>query len=131
LIKLTFRPVCGETPVLVRATYFRICADRTLRGPDNGISASYSHGVWRLGLREHRGFDCDGPVYLRVCGRDGHCQHIGPYDSLRAMAGAIFTHETRLGVHAPSAELGALSEVWHEIVLLRPQSDHQAPLGLY
>jgi hypothetical protein len=121
LITLTFRPVSGEATVLVRGTYFRICADRTLRGPDNSIAASYCDGVWRLGLRKHRGFDCDGPVYLRVRARSGQCQSIGPYDFLRAMEGAIFTHETRLGVHVPSTELAAPPEVWHEIVLLRPQ----------
>ncbi len=119
MITLTFRPTCGDAAVLVRGTYFRICADQTLRGPYNDVAASYSDRIWRLALREHRAFECDGPVYLRVRGRDRQCRNIGPYEFLRATEGAIFTHDIRLGVHAPSAEFGPLLDVWEEIVLLR------------
>lgn len=48
MIILTFRPVHGESPVSVRGAYFRICADCTLRGPDNAIAASYDKGLWQL-----------------------------------------------------------------------------------
>ncbi len=121
MIKLTFRRVRGEATVFVRGTYFRICADQTLRGPDNAIAASYSDGFWRLGLRQYRGFDCEGPVCLRIHARDGQCQRFGPYDFLQAIGGAIYTHDTRLGVHVPRTELGVPLEVWEEIVLLRPE----------
>jgi hypothetical protein len=112
----------GEATVLVRGTYFRIGADQTLRGPDNAVVASYSGHVWRLALREHRAFECEGPVYMRVRGRDGQCQSIGPYEFLRAAEGAIFTHGVRLGVHVPSADVGPLLDLWQEIVLLRPST---------
>jgi len=112
----------GEATVLVRGTYFRICADQTLRGPDNDVAASYSDHIWRLALREHRAFECDGPVYLRVRGRDGQCQRIGPYEFLRAAEGAIFTHEICLGMHVPRVESGPLPDLWEEIVLLRPNA---------
>jgi hypothetical protein len=124
LITLTFRPMRGEATVLVRGTYFRICADQTLRGPDNDVAASYSDHVWRLALREHRAFECAGPVYLRVRGRDRQCQSMGPYEFLRATEGAIFTHEMCLGVHVhvPRADFGPLPALWQEIVLLRPNT---------
>ncbi|HUN74811.1 MAG TPA: hypothetical protein VMU40_09885 [Steroidobacteraceae bacterium] len=120
MITLTFHPERGATTILVRGTYFRICADQTLRGPDNDIAASYSDYIWRLALRECRAFECDSPVYLRVRGREGPFHSIGPYEFLRVKEGAIFTHDMRLGVHAPNERLGRLLEVWHEIVLLRP-----------
>jgi hypothetical protein len=122
LIKLTFRPLRGEATVLVRGTYFRICADQTLRGPDNDVAASYSDYIWRLALREYRGFECDSPVSLRVRGREGGSYSIGPYEFLRVMDGAIFTHDMRLGVHAPNERSGPPLDVWQEIVLLRPNS---------
>jgi hypothetical protein len=65
LITLTFRPLHGESPTLVRGLYFRICADGTLRGPDNAIAASYAGNRWRLGLRAFRSFECATPLYLR------------------------------------------------------------------
>jgi hypothetical protein len=118
LITLTFRPLRSESPVLVRGTYFRICADATLRGPDNAVVATYADGLWQLSNRQHRGFECGGPVYLRVTHTYGRREHIGPYEFLKAAEGAIFTHESRLGVHAARGEPGAWVDLWKEIAFL-------------
>ena len=115
LITLTFRRMDSEPPILVRGTYFRICADGTLRGPDNAITALYADGVWELAHRQHRAFDCSGPVYLRVTGTDGRRRMSGPYDSVRAVDGAIFAEDQCLGAHAvgpkPVAPTVLLQEV--------------------
>jgi hypothetical protein len=118
LITLTFRPVHGESPVLVRGMHFRICADATLRGPDNVIAASYSDGLWRLGRRQHRAFDCAGPVYLRVTNSDGSHERLGPYDFIKAAEGAIFTQDSCLGIYASRVEGGASIGLWREITFL-------------
>jgi hypothetical protein len=118
LIILTFRPVFGESPVNVRGAYFRICADATLRGPDNAVAASYCKGVWQLGHRQHRSFDCAGPLYLRVMHRDGRHERIGPYGFVKAVDGALFTETEFLGSFAlPVSDANSL-ELWSEIALL-------------
>jgi hypothetical protein len=121
LIILTFRPVHGESPVSVRGAYFRICADATLRGPDNAIAASYCKGLWQLGRRQHRSFECSGPFSLRVINRDGSHQRTGPYEFVKAIEGALFTHTDYLGSFAsPPSELSSL-ELWREVAFL-PQA---------
>jgi len=118
LIVLTFRPVHGESPVSVRGAYFRICADSTLRGPDNAIAASYGKGLWQLGRRQHRSFECSGRFELRVTHRDGSYERIGPYEFVKAIDGALFTHEDYLGAFAvPPSDLSQL-EVWREVAIL-------------
>jgi hypothetical protein len=118
LITLTFRPLHGESSVLVRGMHFRICADATLRGPDNSIAAHYSERLWRLGQRQYRAFECSGPVYLRVLNSDGSREHLGPYNLLKAAEGAIFTLDSCLGLHASPGETGLPTAVWREITLL-------------
>jgi hypothetical protein len=118
LIVLTFRPVLGESPVSVRGAYFRICADSTLRGPDNAIAASYHEGLWQLGSRQHRSFECGGPFDLRVKHRDGRSERIGPYDFVKAIDGALFTHTDFLGAFALSPFDGNPPQVWREVAFL-------------
>lgn len=118
MITLTFRPVHGESPVSVRGAYFRICADATLRGPDNAVAASYAKGLWQLGRRQHRSFECSGSFYLRVRGRDGRQERTGPYDFVKAIDGALFTTTDYLGAFAlPPSDAGAL-ELWREVAFL-------------
>jgi hypothetical protein len=118
LITLIFRPVHGESPVSVRGAYFRICADATLRGPDNAIAASYSKGLWQLGRRQHRSFECSGPLYLRALNSFGRHERTGPYEFVKAIDGALFTHTDYLGAFAlPSAAVGSV-ELWREIAFL-------------
>jgi hypothetical protein len=128
LITLTFRRIDSKPPRLVRGTYFRICADGTLRGPDNSITASYADGFWRIAHRRHRAVDCDGPVYLRITGSDGCRQNSGPYESVRAADGAIFTHDNCLGAHASGLNPQVRPGLWREIVLLSAMPpEHLSP----
>ncbi len=122
MITLTFRPALSESPVLVRGAYFRICADGTLRGPDNAVAASYADGLWQLGPRRHVAFECAGPIYLRVTSSDGRREQIGPYDFIRAAEGAIFSNEACLGIYAPRGEMASSRELWREITLLSAES---------
>jgi hypothetical protein len=108
----------GDSPILVRGVHFRICADATLRGPDNAIAAHYSKRLWLLGHRQYRAFECSGPVYLRVTNSDGSRSHLGPYNFIKAADGGIFTTDSCLGIHASQAEAGVSSDVWREIALL-------------
>jgi hypothetical protein len=117
LITLTFRPVDGESTVAVRGVYFRICADGTLRGPDNDVAARSVDSLWQLAHRRHRSFECGGPVYLRITDNAGRRTHIGPYDFLKAAGGAIFTRDSCLGTYTPRAESG-MGAVWREITFL-------------
>jgi hypothetical protein len=108
----------GDSPILVRGMYFRICADATLRGPDNAIAAHYSKRLWLLGSRQYRAFECSGPIYLRVTNSDGSRGHLGPYNLIKAADGGIFTADGCLGIHASWVEDGISSDVWREIALL-------------
>jgi hypothetical protein len=119
VITLAFRPLQGELAVLVRGAYFRICADGTLRAPDNSVSAKYADGVWLLGQRQHRTVECRDPVYLRVTHENGRRDCTGPHEGLRVAGGAIFSEHAYLGAHAPHHEpYTALSEIWREIAIL-------------
>jgi hypothetical protein len=118
LIRLTFRPLRGESSVLARAAYFRICADGTLRGSDNAVAAIYMPHFWQLGQRQFREFECSAPVYLRVTNCAGQRERIGPYDFVRAAEGALFTRECCLGTHSPDWKPDGLEVRWREIALL-------------
>ncbi len=119
MITLVFRPLLGESPANVRGAYFRICADATLRGPDNAISASYFKGVWQLGRRPYISFECSGPIYLRTVNSLGRLERTGPYDCVTAVDGALFTHSDYLGAYAaPPESLGSAAELWREITFL-------------
>ena len=106
--------------MLVRGTYFRICPDETLRGPDNSIAARYVDGLWQVAHRRHRGFECEGPVYLRVTGADGRREHLGPYDFLKVSDGAIVSRDGCLGIHSARRGIVGAEGLWTEIVLLSP-----------
>lgn len=108
----------GDSSMLVRGMHFRICADATLRGPDNAIAAHYSKRVWLLGPRQYRGFECSGPIYLRITNSDGSRNHVGPYNFIKAADGAIFSANSCLGLHATRAEAGISPDVWREIAFL-------------
>ncbi|MDE2447744.1 MAG: hypothetical protein KGO22_02155 [Gammaproteobacteria bacterium] len=96
MITLTFRALNGESLMLVRGAYFRICADGTLRGPDNAVAASYTNGLWQLGRRRHRTLECREAVYIRVTTSDGQRECIGPYEYLK-VAGGIDIYENGSG----------------------------------
>ena len=76
--------------IFVRGTYFRICADVTLRGPDNAVTANYSDGLWQVARMQHRILECRETVYLRVTSSDGRRKSIGPYECVRVAGGEIF-----------------------------------------
>ncbi len=120
MITLVFRPVYGESPVSVRGVYFRICSDATLRGPDNAIAASYCKGLWQLGRRQHRSFECSGPLYLRVVNSRGGYERTGPYDFVKAIEGALFTQTDYLGAFALETATVGSAELWREIAFLPP-----------
>lgn len=118
MIVLTFRPLSSESAVTVRASYFRICADLTLRGPDNGVTASYADGLWQLRRRQHRAVECHEAIYLRVTTSDGRCECIGPYQDLSVTGGAIFSNNTYLGAHTRGNSPLPGTDIWREIALL-------------
>ena len=118
MITLTFRALNGESAMLIRGAYFRICADGTLRGPDNAVAASYTNGLWQLGRRRHRALECCEAVYLRVTAPDGQRECIGPFEYLKVSGGAIFSHDTYLGAHSGGESRLPKSDVWREIALL-------------
>ncbi len=118
MITLTFRPLHGEAPALVRGVYFRICADGTLRGPDNAVAANYAERRWQLGPRPFLHFECTGPIYLRVTDHEDRREHLGPFEFLRAAEGAIFSNQACLGIHAPGGALESTTSRWREVTLL-------------
>ncbi len=118
MITLTFRAVNGESVILVRGAYFRICADGTLRGPDNAVAASYANGLWQLGRRRHRALECREAVYLRVTAPDGQRECIGPFEYLKVTGGGIFSNDTYLGAHSGGESHLSKSDLWMEIALL-------------
>jgi len=118
VITLAFRPLNGESVVLVRGAYFRICADGTLRGPDNAVAASYANGLWQLGGRRHRTLECREAVYLRVTTSDGQRESIGPYEYLKVAGGDIFSNDTYLGAHSRGESYLPDTDIWREIALL-------------
>ena len=118
MITLTFRPLSSGPVVLIRGIYFRICADKTLRGPDNAIAASYIDGLWQLGRKQHRTLECHEAVYLRVTASDGQRECIGPYESLRVAGGAIFSNDTYIGAHTRDELYFPKTDIWSEIALL-------------
>ena len=118
MITLSFRPLSGESAILVRGKYFRICADGTLRGPDNAVTAIYTAGLWQLGRKQHSMLECREAVYLRVTSADGQRECIGPYECLKVSGGAIFSHDTYLGAHMRGESYLAAADIWREIALL-------------
>lgn len=118
MITLTFRALSGEWVIPVRGAYFRICADGTLRGPDNAIAANYTQGHWQLGRRRNRTLECREALYLRVTTSDGQREYIGPYECLKVTGGAVFSNDTYLGAHTRGESYLPQAAVWREIALL-------------
>jgi hypothetical protein len=119
MITLNFSPAQNRSTVLVRATHFRICADGTLRGSDNSVAARYADGEWILANSRYGSFECAGPVYLRVTDARGQRECLGPFDSVRMAAGAVYTADTCLGAHASRSDREPRpSGAWREISVL-------------
>jgi hypothetical protein len=105
-------------PVSVRAPFFRICVDATLRAPDGSIVATFSSRRWRLGKRGCEDFTTSGPVLLRIKRYDGITEHLGPYELVRAADGALFTHGRCLGLHSSAPGVAPADDSWQEITML-------------
>jgi len=118
VITLTFRPLTSESVILVRGAYFRICADGTLRGPDNAVTARYTDGLWQLRRKPHRTLECREAVYLRVTGSNGRRECIGPYECLKVTGGAIFSNDLYLGAHTRRDAYPPDPGIWREVALL-------------
>ena len=87
MITLTFWELSNESMTFVRGAYFRICADATLRGPDNAVAARYVGGLWQVARRNHRVLECRAALYLRVTGADGQRKSLGPFEGLKVTGG--------------------------------------------
>jgi hypothetical protein len=104
--------------IFVRGTYFRICTDGTLRGPDNAVTANYSDGLWQVARRQHRVLECRAAIYLRVTSCDGGRKSIGPYECVRVAGGDIFSNDIYLGSHTRESSRSPEMDIWTEIALL-------------
>lgn len=118
MITLTFSPLTDGSQITVRAKFFRICADATLRGPENSVVASYASDVWRLGSRTCRKFQCEEPVFLRVTNVEGAQERLGPFLFLRVSEGVLCTDGKYVGRYTPKWNVGAEAPYWREIALL-------------
>jgi hypothetical protein len=118
VITLTFRALSNDSMIFVRGTYFRICADATLRGPDNAVAANYTDGLWHVARKQHRVLECRAAVYLRVTTPDGRRKSIGPYEHLKVTGGEIFSNDTYLGAHTRKESRLPQIDLWSEIALL-------------
>ena len=118
MITVTFQPLSSESMIFVRGAYFRICTDRSLRGPDNAVTASYSGGLWQLGRRRYRILEFREAVYLRVTVSDGEQKCIGPYECLKVTGGAIFSNDAYLGAHTGGDSNLPQADIWTEVALL-------------
>lgn len=122
MITLTFRALSNDSVIFVRGTYFKICVDGTLRGPDNSVTASYTDGLWQVARRQHRVLECRATVYLRVTTSDGRRKSIGPYECLRVTGGEIFSNDIYLGAHTRTDSRVPEVDIWTEIALLPLES---------
>jgi hypothetical protein len=118
-VTLTFSRRAPHNPVSVRAAFFRICADSTLRAPDSSVIATFNERRWILGNKGCSEFTCNGPVFLRITRHDGIKERLGPYEFVRAAEGALFTKGQCLGTHSIPG-VGSNDDGWEEITLLPP-----------
>jgi hypothetical protein len=116
LLSLTF--TFSGLPVLVRAAFFRICADRTLRGPESSVVATFTPYGWTLGARSCREFEAAGPIFLRATCADGRRESLGPFEIIRAAEGALFTSGRCIGTYCLPPALGTSASGWKEVALL-------------
>jgi hypothetical protein len=119
-VNLTLLFSCKQPhhPISVRAAFFRICMDATLRAPDGDIVATFSSRRWRLGKKGCEEFTATGPVVLRIRRFDGVTEHLGPYELVRAADGALFTQGRCLGMHSSAPGAAPGDDSWEEITLL-------------
>lgn len=103
---------------MVRAAFFRICADATLRGPDSTLVATYAAHMWRLGVRRCREFHCNDSLYLRVKNSEGDQERLGPYQFVRAAEGSLYASGKCLGTYSPKLNTDTTNHLWHEVTLL-------------
>jgi hypothetical protein len=117
MLRLTFHAALGDLAVQSRATYFRFCADATLRGPDNSLAATRVDGFWRIGQRLFRQMDCLGPVLLRVRRTPSAVPiSMGPYNVVRAADGLMYGDDVCLSLRTPGWDSGL--DACHEVSLL-------------
>jgi hypothetical protein len=102
----------------VRAAFFRICVDATLRAPDGGVVATFSSRRWSLGKKGCEDFTVTGPTLLRIKRYDGVTEHLGPFELVRAADGALFTQGRCLGVHSSVPGPALANDYWEEITIL-------------
>lgn len=117
MIRLTFHASLGEGVLQSRATFFRFCADATLRGPDNSLAATRVDDCWRIGQRLFREWNCIGPVLVRVRKTPAAVPiSMGPYRLLRAAHGVLYGDEVCLSLRMPGWSDGV--DACHEVALL-------------
>lgn len=116
MIRLSF--TFSGIPVFVRAAFFKICADGTLRGPDGTLVATYTSLGWWFGTRNYREFEAVGPLFLRANCPDGRTERLGPYENVRAADGSLFTRTTCLGSFCANRLSSPGTAEWNEITLL-------------
>lgn len=108
----------GDAPTLAVATFFRFCADGTLRGPENYLVARCVDGGWTLSGRMHRELDCEGPVRLRYSmGAAEAPMSLGPFTHLRTAAGMLYGDDSCLNLFVPGRNPD-VSAARHELTLL-------------
>ena len=116
MISLSF--TLSGVPVFARGAFFRICADRTLRGPGGSLIATYGSLGWRLGGRNYREFEAAGPLFLRAHRADGRAEVMGPYEFVRAGDGALFGRGRCLGSFCANRALSPGIPEWSDITIL-------------
>jgi hypothetical protein len=119
-VRITLIFSCRQpyNPVSVRAAFFRICEDATLRTPDGGVVAMFISRRWRIGKRGCEDFTANGPTLLRVKRHDGVTEHLGPYELVRAADGALFTQGRCLGMHSSVPGAAPTDDSWDEVTIL-------------
>jgi hypothetical protein len=118
MITLTFRSALGESQVQTRASYFRFCADGTIRANGNSVAATRVNDCWRLGQRLFRELECTGPVYLRARRTaDSASVGYGPYSLVRTAAGLVYGDDECLEVRLPALHREPAYS-WYEVALL-------------
>jgi hypothetical protein len=122
LLRLNFRSMRGDVATPAVAACFRFCSDGTLRAPDNYIVGTRSHGSWKIGGRQHREIDCEGPVRvrMRLTARSAPV-FFGPFAELHSVGGVLYGDNTCLDLHIPAAEHGPDLQC-HELTLLAGES---------
>jgi hypothetical protein len=118
LLRLTFHAWKGDAPTLIQAIFVRFCPDGTLRGPDNYLVAKCVDGLWLLGGRAHRDFECEGPVRVRITSRERErpVNH-GPFNQLRTVNGILHGDDACMNLLVPG-RVGDQMSACHELTLL-------------